>query len=68
MLIKHPCPLHQYLRIDLTFYLDFRPTDLNIDRDHLLIMDYLPTMIAASGPQSVLDLFVTQGVGEQHDL
>ena len=27
----------------MTFDLDLRPTDLNINRDHLLIKDYLPT-------------------------
>ena len=29
--------------------LDVRPTDLNINRDHLLIKDYLPTKFEASG-------------------
>ena len=36
-------------RIGLTFDLDLLPTDLNINRDHLLIKDYLPTEIEASG-------------------
>ena len=35
--------------IGLTFDLDLRPTYLNIDRDHLLIKDYLPTKFGASG-------------------
>ena len=32
-----------------TFELDFWPTDLKINRDHLLIKDYLPTNFEASG-------------------
>ena len=35
--------------IGLTFDLDIWPTDLNINRDHLLIKDYLPTKFGASG-------------------
>ena len=27
----------------MTYDLDLRPTDLNINMDHLLIKDYLPT-------------------------
>ena len=34
---------------DMTFDLDLWPTDLNINRDHLLIKDYLPTKFGASG-------------------
>ena len=33
----------------MTFDLDLWPTDLNINRDHLLIKDYLPTKFEASG-------------------
>ena len=32
----------------MTFDLDLWPTDLNINRDHLLIKDYLPTKFEAS--------------------
>ena len=35
--------------VGLTFDLALWPTDLNINRDHLLIKDYLPTMYEASG-------------------
>ena len=35
--------LHKVLQTNMTFDLDLWSTDLNIDRDHLLIMDYLPT-------------------------
>ena len=35
-------------RIGLTFDLDLSPTDLNIDRGHLLIKNYLPTKFEAS--------------------
>ena len=34
---------------NMTFDLDLWPTDLKINRDHLLIMDYLPTKFEASG-------------------
>ena len=33
----------------MTFDLDLSPTDLNMNRDHLLIKDYLPTTFEASG-------------------
>ena len=33
----------------MTFDLDLWPTDLTIDRDHLLIKDYLPAKFEASG-------------------
>ena len=33
----------------MTFDLDFWPTELNINRGHLLIKDYLPTKFEASG-------------------
>ena len=36
-------------RIGLTFDLDLWPTDLNINRGHLLIKDFLPTKFEASG-------------------
>ena len=35
--------------IGLTFDLDLWPTDLNINRDRLLIKDYLPTKFGVSG-------------------
>ena len=34
---------------NMTFDLDLWPTDLKINRDHLLIKDYLPTKFEASG-------------------
>ena len=40
----------------MTFDLDLWPTDLNINRDHLLIKVNVPTK------------FEAQGVGDQHDL
>ena len=33
----------------MTFYLDLWPSDLKINRDHLLTKDYLPTKFEASG-------------------
>ena len=33
----------------MTFDLDLCPADLNIERDHLLIKDYLPTKFEANG-------------------
>ena len=42
-------PFPNIRRVDLTFYLDLWPTDLNVNRDHLLIKDYLPTKFEASG-------------------
>ena len=39
----------QVWETDMTFDLDLWPTDLNIDGDHLLIKDYLPTKFEASG-------------------
>ena len=35
--------LHKSLKTVITFELDLCPTDLNINRDHLLIKDYLRT-------------------------
>ena len=32
----------------MIFDLDIEPTDLNINRDHLLIKDYIPTKVEAS--------------------
>ena len=43
--LLHP-PIH--MRIGLTFDLDLRRTELNIN-NHLLIKDYLPTKFEASG-------------------
>ena len=53
----------------MTFDLDLWPTDLNIDRDHLLTKDYLPTVpsLKLLG-QSVLELSVAQGEVNWHDL
>ena len=42
------------------------PTDLNIDRDHLLIKSYLPTKFEGSGADC-MELSVAQGYA-QHDL
>ena len=42
-------PLPNISRKGLTFDLDLSSTDLNIDRGHLLIKDYLPTKFEASG-------------------
>ena len=39
----HPFP--NLTRICSTFDLDLWPTDLDIDRGHLLIKDYLPTKL-----------------------
>ena len=39
--------LHKVWKTDMTF--DLGPTDLTINRDHLLIKDYLPTKFEASG-------------------
>ena len=42
-------PFPNLSRIGLTFDLDLWPTNLNIDRNHLLSKDYLPTKFEASG-------------------
>ena len=50
----------------LTFDLDFSHTDLNINRDHLIIKDYLPAKFEASrGGGSFIELSVAQGVEGQ---
>ena len=41
--------LHKVWETDMTFDLDLWPTDLTINRDHLLTKDYLPTKFEASG-------------------
>ena len=41
MFVKHLCPLPQYKGIDMAF--DNQLTDLYINRDLILIKDYLPT-------------------------
>ena len=41
--------LHKVWETDMTFDLYLWPTDLNIDRDHLLIKVYLPTKFEAFG-------------------
>ena len=67
MFVKHLCPFPQHMIIGLLFDHDLLPTDLNINRDHLLIMDYLPTKFEASGTKP-FELSSTQGVEDQHDL
>ena len=52
-----PPPFPNLSRIGLTFDPDLWPTDLNIDRDHLIIMDYLPTKLVG---QSILELSVAK--------
>ena len=42
-------PLHKVWKTDMIFDLDLWPTDLTINRDHLLIKDYLPSKFEASG-------------------
>ena len=42
-------PFPNVSRIGFTFDLHLWPTDLNIDRGHLLIKDFLPTKYEASG-------------------
>ena len=41
-------PLHKVRETDMAFDLDLWPTSLNINSDHLLIKDYLPTKFEAS--------------------
>ena len=41
-------PFPNISRIYLTLDLDLLPTELNIDRGHVLIKDYLPTKVEAS--------------------
>ena len=59
--------LHKVSETIMTFDLDLIPTDLNIDRGHLLFKDYLHTKFEAFG-QSLLELSVAQDVGDKHDL
>ena len=47
-------------------FIDLWPTDLNINRDHLHIKDYLPTKSEAL-EQSTLELSVSPVVGDKHD-
>ena len=42
-------PFPNIRRVGLTFDLDLWPNDQNVNRDHLLIKDYLPTKFEASG-------------------
>ena len=42
-------PSHKVWETGMTVDLDLWPTDLNINRGHLLIKDYLPTMFEACG-------------------
>ena len=60
-------PFPNIWRIGLTFDLDLWPTDLNINMDHLLIKDYLPTKFEGSVAR-VLELSVAQGLGDWHDI
>ena len=50
-------------RVGLTFDLHFSPTDLNIDRGHLLMKDYLPTKFEACGAKRSW-VISAQGVGD----
>ena len=45
-------PFPNTWRVGLSFDLDLWPTDLNVNRDHLLIKDYLPTKFEVSGAKS----------------
>ena len=64
MFVKHKCPPSENIwTIGLTFDPDLWPTDLSIDRDHLLNKDYLLTKFEAYG-ECVLELSVAQGVGD----
>ena len=47
----------------MTFDLDLWPTDLKINRDHLLTKDYLPTKFEASEAKRYIELSVAQGEG-----
>ena len=52
---KHVClwnTIANISRIGLTFDLMLSPTDKNIDKDHILIKDYLPTKFEAFGAKS----------------
>ena len=49
MFVKHLCPIPKHPSIGFTFDLDLWPTDLNINRNHLLTNDYLPTKFEAHG-------------------
>ena len=42
-------PFPNMWRVGFTFDTDLWPSDLNVNRDHLLIKDYLPTKFEASG-------------------
>ena len=59
--------LHKVKKTGMTFDLGLLPTDQNINRDHLLIKDYLPTKFEAFW-QSILKLSVAQGEVDWHDL
>ena len=50
----------------MTFDLDLSPTDLNINRDHLLRAVYLPSLKFLG--QSLLETSVAQAVKDGHDL
>ena len=52
MFVKYLCPPPKHIRIGLTFDLDLTPTDLTINRDHLLIKNYPPIKFEASGSTS----------------
>ena len=44
---------------------DLGPTDLNINRDHLLIKDYLPTKFEAPGAKAFLSYQLHKVKGER---
>ena len=48
-LLNTNAPLPQHIKVGLTFDTDLWPTDLNINRGHLLIKDYLLSKFEASG-------------------
>ena len=49
-------PFPNIWKISLTFDPDLWPTDLSINRDHLLSKDYLPTKFEASGEKRSWDI------------
>ena len=51
---------------NMTFDLDLWPTDLKINRDHLLIKDYLPTKFEASGAKRFLSYQLQKVKGDWH--
>ena len=66
MFVKHKCPFPN-TRIGLTFDLDLSSTDLNINKDHLLIKDYLTTKFEAFWAE-ILSYQLHKVWGDQHDV